>query len=306
MKANTLQLLFAFAYPATPGRGATPNAERTGHADAVLVRVRRAFGAEPYAVSLAARTDAGVAAKQNWLSCRLRVAPLREGALCQALAQVVHKSGSAAAETRAEAYREADDLLDVVEVYEGYALTQRTMARADAGRKTYRYVLDGEPSVPAWRALRTFVGGINEATFFAHFCHRTAARASKAQKARAKVEAAIEPLTLPTGAPGLALTVCSQAFLRHQVRHLAGAIVQLMDRPDRAAHLVSALKRSVDKASVCAGAAPSTGEAYVSPAPACAAAPASALTLMSVAPAARWQGQAVLAKVGDEKHSNLG
>jgi tRNA pseudouridine38-40 synthase len=113
------------AYNGQAFSGAAPQPQKLTAGGAALAHIERLFGQVPYAVSLAARTDAGVHAQCNYLSCRLRDAAAAERTLAARLQGPDSVAlGASAAPLRS---------LTV------YALQRRAMARACSHHKVYVY-----------------------------------------------------------------------------------------------------------------------------------------------------------------------
>lgn len=174
----------------------------------LLKRVERACGTTTLrALSFAARTDAGVHARMNWASCRVALDPRRMSETLQAIA--------------ADA---GDGLADV----QAWALPGRTLARAVAIHKRYRYTIEDSCPAPqpateihAWQvapALR--IDAMQKAAALLVGTHDFSAYASAgATGGRIKT---LTDITVQRDAKRLIISITGTGFLRYMVRSIVG------------------------------------------------------------------------------------
>lgn len=221
------QLLITFGYDGAGFHGLQPQPGVQTAGGALLARLQAASGEMPYAVSFAARTDAGVSARVNIMSCRLR-GTIDPAALAQ------HVSAP-----------RADGLREVAV----QALPFRVMARNSAIAKTYTYAFVGgstpagvdrgagqaarrDDILPAWHVAPPLdPTRMHEAGQALLGTHDFGAFRAASCGAKNPVKT-LTGLTLEGPFPALIgqryhLHVEGSGFLRHMVRIIAGTLAEV-------------------------------------------------------------------------------
>ncbi len=202
-------------------------------------RLREAFGAEPRAFSLTARTDAGVHARENLATCWFTTAPVvGTAAALEALAQPRH-----------------DGLVAV----RGWVVDPSVHARNVGLGKTYRYVIeDGCPvdtlvNPYAWevtprldvRAMRAAAPALLGRHDFAAF-RRAGCNAGSTVKTLSALEVTGP---WPGSSPErrrIVVVVRGDAFLRKMIRIIVGTLAEIgagFRAPEELAHILESKDR---------------------------------------------------------------
>lgn len=215
-KAST-QLWLQLAYTGSRFHGAAHSAGVHTVESAVRKRLAQAFADAPLrAFSWASRTDAGVDAADNACSVRIALADPR----CL-------QSGLVALQ---------QDRDDGLRICRAAALPFLVLARCEAAIKTYHYTFAPQPwphLLQAQQAASALVG----THCFVRFAHPQLAKDTRAQTPRPLLMAQL------TQTQGSLLFVCrGPAFLRQQVRRMAGALAAVGAAALPAEALVAALR----------------------------------------------------------------